>query len=72
MDVARSQMFTVDCLQSTSSRCEICMLSVSNMIYHKFSHGAAFYTLNVKNVNIILECPSYRPVNGLLNDQCPC
>ena len=25
------------------------------MIYHKFSHGAAFYTLNGENVNIMLE-----------------
>ena len=33
----------------------MCMLSVSNVIYHKFSHGAAFYTLNGKNVNVMLE-----------------
>ena len=26
-----------------------------NVIYHKFSHGAAFNTLNGKNVNIMLE-----------------
>ena len=25
------------------------------MIYHKFSHGAAFYTPNGKNVNVMLE-----------------
>ena len=31
------------------------MLSVSNVIYHKFSHGAAFYMLNGKNVNVMLE-----------------
>ena len=29
--------------------------SVSNVIYHKFSHGAAFYTLSGKNVNVMLE-----------------
>ena len=34
---------------------EMCTLSVSNVIYHKFSHGAAFYTLNGKNVNVMLE-----------------
>ena len=28
---------------------------VTNVIYHKFSHGAAFYTLNGKNVNVMLE-----------------
>ena len=33
----------------------MCTLSVSNVIYHKFSHGAAFYTLNEKNVNVMLE-----------------
>ena len=33
----------------------MCTLSVSNVIYHKFSHGAAFYTLNGKNVNVVLE-----------------
>ena len=33
----------------------MCTLSVSNVIYHKFSIGAAFYTLNGKNVNVMLE-----------------
>ena len=33
----------------------MCTLSVSNVIYHKFSHGAAFYKLNGKNVNVMLE-----------------
>ena len=33
----------------------MCMSSVSNVIYHKFSHGAAFYTLNGNNVNVMLE-----------------
>ena len=33
----------------------MCTLSVSNVIYHKFSHSAAFYTLNGKNVNVMLE-----------------
>ena len=28
---------------------------VSNVIYHKFSHGAVSYTLNGENVNIMLE-----------------
>ena len=28
---------------------------VSNVIYHKFSHGAASYELNGKNVNVMLE-----------------
>ena len=45
----------VRCLHPTSSRREMCTLSVSNVIYHKFSHGVAFYTLNGKNVNVMLE-----------------
>ena len=28
---------------------------VSNVIYHKFSHGAVSYMLNGKNVNVMLE-----------------
>ena len=45
----------VKCLHPTSSRREMCTSSVSNVIYHKFSHGAAFYTLNGKNDNVMLE-----------------
>ena len=45
----------VKCLHPTSSRREMGTLSVSNVIYHKFSHGAAFYMLNGKNVNVMLE-----------------
>ena len=45
----------VKCLHPTSSRREMCTPSVSNVIYHKFSHGAAFCTLNGKNVNVMLE-----------------
>ena len=28
---------------------------ISNMIYHKFSHGNASYMLNGENVNVMLE-----------------
>ena len=28
---------------------------VSNVIYHKFSHGAVSYKLNGENVNVMLE-----------------
>ena len=45
----------VKCLHPTSSRREMCTLSVSYVIYHKFSRGAAFYTLNGKNENVMLE-----------------
>ena len=45
----------VKCLHPPSSRHEMCTLSVSNVIYHKFSHSAAFYSLNGKNVNVMLE-----------------
>ena len=39
----------------TSSRRKMCTSSFSNVIYNKFSHGTAFYTLNGKNVNVMLE-----------------
>ena len=29
---------------------------VSNVIYHKFSHGTVSYTLNGENVNVMLVC----------------
>ena len=38
-----------------SPRREMCTLSVHDVIYHKFLHGVASYTLNGENVNIILE-----------------
>ena len=45
----------VKCLHPTSSMREMCTSSVSNVIYHKFSHGAASYTLKGKNINVMLE-----------------
>ena len=35
------------------------------MIYHKFSHGAAFYMLNGKNVNVMLELVMVQKVTAL-------
>ena len=43
-------MFTSDVIKARNVH-----VSISNVIYHKFSHGAAFYTLNGKNVNVMLE-----------------
>ena len=50
----------------------MCTLSVSNVIYHKFSHGAAFYTLNGKNVNVMLELKKNFPTRelSLINTCC--
>ena len=43
---------------------------VSNVIYHKFSHGAVSYTLNGENVNVMLE---YRLHNDKMTSyQCRC
>ena len=42
----------VKCFHPTSSRRKMCTSSVSNVIYHKFSNGAAFHTLNGKNVHV--------------------
>ena len=38
---------------------------VSNVIYHKFSHGAVSYTLNGENVNVMLELDIHRRSNIL-------
>ena len=42
----------------------MCTSSVSNVIYHKFSHGTAFYTFNGKNVNVMLEYPMIATVRS--------
>ena len=34
---------------------EVEHFDVSNVIYHKFSHGTVSYTLNGENVNVMLE-----------------
>ena len=49
-DIERSQTFTSDAIKVQNV-----MSSVSHVIYHKFSHGAAFYTFNGKNVNAMIE-----------------
>ena len=49
-DIARSR-----CLHVMSSRHEMCTPNVSNMIYHKFSQGAASCMVNGKNINVTLE-----------------
>ena len=38
---------------------EVKHFDVSNVIYHKFSHGAVSYTLNGENVNVMLEFPLF-------------
>ena len=48
-------------LYPTSSRRYMCTSSVSNVIYHKFPLGAAFYTVSVRNVNVMFE--SYLSMN---------
>ena len=45
----------VKCLHPTSSKRDVRTSSFSNVIYHKFTHVADFYTLNGKNVNVMLE-----------------
>ena len=47
----------------------MCASSVSDVIYHKFSHGAASYTLSEENVNVMLGLSfeqNYKLQNGLL------
>ena len=45
-------------LKRTSTEAHVYMRrhqGVSNVIYHKFSHGAVSYTINGENVNVMLE-----------------
>ena len=42
---------------------------ISNVIYHKFSHGAISYTLNGDNVNLMLESETYHD-HGFGNSHC--
>ena len=42
-------MFTSDVIKA------MCMLRFNDVNYHKFSHGAASYMLNGRNVNVMLE-----------------
>ena len=41
------------CLLATSSSVKVDHYDVSNVIYHKFSHGTVSYTLDGKNVNML-------------------
>ena len=45
----------VKCLHPTSSNHEMRTSNISNSNYHKFSHGAASYTLSGKSINVMLE-----------------
>ena len=48
--------FEVDVDRSTCHQgAKVEHFDVSNVIYHKFSHGAVSYTLNGENVNVMLE-----------------
>ena len=44
-------MFTCDVIKARKVK----HFDVSNVIYHKFSHGAVSYTLNGESVNVTLE-----------------
>ena len=59
------RFFSLDYLKWTSTEAHVYMrrhrdakvkhFDVSNVIYHKFSHGTVSYTPNGKNVNVMLE-----------------
>ena len=61
----------VKCLHPTSSKREMCTSSVSTVIYHKFSYGAAFHTLSGKNVNVMLEFYISLNILGVLTLKAP-
>ena len=58
-DADRRRIFTCDVIKSR----KLNTFDVSNVIYHKFSHGAVSYTLNEENVNVMLELK----LNGINN-----
>ena len=43
-------------------RAKVEHFDVSNVIYHKCSHGAVFYTLKGENVNVMLELTIEVPI----------
>ena len=43
---------------------------VSNVIYHKFSHGAVSYTLRGENVNVMSELSLFMPSDVMI-ELCP-
>ena len=52
MDYFEADVDRSTCLHATA---KVEHFDVRNVIYHKFSHGGVSYTLNGKNVNVILE-----------------
>ena len=44
--------------------------NVSGVIYHKFSHGVASYTLKGETVNVMLELSIYFHVNTVIANTC--
>ena len=55
------------CLHATSLRVKADHVDVSNVIYHKFSHGAVSYTLNGENVNVMLESRHIEQSNAVVS-----
>ena len=70
-------IFCMDNLKRTSTEAHVYMqhhqgakvehFDVSNVIYHKFSHGAVSYTLNGENVNVMLEFVIKMCVSNFIN-----
>ena len=59
-DIFSKDYFEADVNRSTCLRhqgAKVEHFDVSNVIYHKFSHGAISYMLNGENVNVMLEFP---------------
>ena len=57
-------MFTCDIIKTRKLNTDN-----SNVIYHKFSHGAVSYTLNGDNVNVMLESETQHD-HGFGNSHC--
>ena len=55
MDYFETDVDRSTCLHGHHQVGKVERFDVSNVIYHRFSHGAVSYTFNGENVNIMLE-----------------
>ena len=72
MDYFEAEIDRSTCYMRRHQDAKVKHFDVSNVIYHKFSHGAVYYTLNGANVNVMLELDLLRVIfmfyveNGIL------
>ena len=65
MDYFEADVDRSTCLHGRHQGAKVEHFDVSNVIYHKFSHGAVSYTLKGENVNVVLEFFSFTHFTNL-------